>query len=294
MWPGLSLRRLQLLGQASWTYDASPGEFAGFLFDSDVCEVAAEYVADSLDNCLSWDWDDLQVAYVFEGSVLFAGIAAWARRQGLEFKKVSTGFGYSIDTRGSRDHYWSSRSANVRRAMLTKRRVASSRGIVFEPVAAVTRQSFETLLTLHDARWGGTGGLPDRQRAFLRRLVDTHIPGLEFRISVLRTRDQVLSSVLNIDSKNIVYNLQSGFVRDWDTRLSLGKLHLGFEIDFAFESGRDAVDLLPGHGMKEDYKAPIATHQWPMYTLTLARSWRLRHALAARDAIRGLREKVGY
>lgn len=278
----LELRRLQLVGQSTWTPDASPGEVGTLLHDDASPDRAAHVLAAALDRSLDLDWDDFRVSYVDPDGTFAAALATWSAARGFECRRMVDGASYVVATVGDERAYRGSRSANARRALFGKRRIALDRGVEYRP-AIDAGGPLEALFRLHAARWGDAGLAP-RQREFLRRLGAAWGGDVCPRVSFLEAAGQPVSASLNLDARGRTYNLQGGFLPDWDSRLSLGKLHLGFELSRAFaDPDTQELDLLPGRGMQDDYKAAIATRQRPVCTYWVLRTRRARLAVAVAD-----------
>jgi hypothetical protein len=283
---GLELRRLQLLGQSTWVPDASPGEIAALLQGPSDARASQTVIERALDVAMSLEWDDFRVSYAPDGSAFARAVSAWAARHGLRLLRRAEHPASRVATDGDEARYWASRSANERRATLGKRRLAASLGVEYSSGGRADSASLRTLFALHERRWHGKGLAP-RQHRFLLLLAERWTEDVTMRVSVLRAGGDTISASLNLDSRGVVYNLQGGFVPEWDRRLSLGKLHLGHEISAAF-SDPDivALDLLPGTGMKTDYKAGLATCRTAAHTLWVLRSRRasiLQRLGAVRD-----------
>lgn len=280
----VDLRRLQLVGQSTWTLDASPGEVGTLLHDDSSPERAVHVLAEALDRSLELVWDDLRVSYVDPRGTFADALAAWSAARGFECRRMTDGASYDVDTASDEGAYWSSRSANTRRALVGKRSIALERGVEYRPATEVT-DPLKELFRLHHARWGDAGLAP-RQREFLRRLEPAWGDDVRPRVSFLEADGRPVSASLNLDARGCTYNLQGGFLPDWDSRLSLGKLHLGFELSRAFqEPGTRVFDLLPGRGMRDDYKAAIATRQSPVCTYWVLRTRRARLARSLADVV---------
>ncbi len=287
----VELRRLQLVGQSTWTLDASPGEVGTLLHDDASATRAVHVLVGALDRALELDWDDFRVSYVDPQGAFAAALAAWAAARGLECRRMIDGASYVVATTGAEREYWHSRSANTRRALVGKRRLALERGIEYRPAVA-TPGALDDLFRLHRERWGDAGLAP-RQQDFLRRLHGGWAEDVRPRISLLAADGRPVSASLNLDARGRTCNLQGGFLPAWDPRLSLGKLHLGFELSRAFEDpGTGEFDLLPGRGMRDDYKAAIATLQRPVCTYWVLRTRRARLASGLGQLVARVRSRA--
>jgi len=116
-------------------------------------------------------------------------------------------------------------------------------------------EMFSLLNDFHVSRWGKACFSVD-SLGFHGKLIDSlHLLDC---FSVLKIGGKPVSILYNITINNIVYNLQSGFVENFHKGISLGTLHLGYEIERSFEN-KDLVyfDLLAGHGKNINYKARL-------------------------------------
>lgn len=280
---GRAFRRLQPLGSSVWTPDAFPSEHPA-LADRAGSRGRVR-LRDVLDALLEADWDDVVVPYVCVGSEMDAALAPWAESHRLPWVRYGLPNSYSIDTAGSFERYRSSLSANTRRAAFTKRHAAAVQNVAYVPESESVDAGLSTLFELHDARWS-VRGMPARGRAFLMRVASRSAPGLRFRVSLLVRNGRPVSARLCATAKRRVYDLQGGFRDAEAVKLSLGKLHLGFDIESCFaDRDVDTLDLLAGPGMRSEYKAPFATQTAEVYTFRAGRSALARAVLAARRVL---------
>lgn len=65
----------------------------------------------------------------------------------------------------------------------------------------------------------------------------------------------MVSVSYNLLCDGVLYNIQSGYLEDFDKKLSLGTLHFGEILRYCFsEQGISSLDFLAGSGKKSNYK----------------------------------------
>ena len=65
--------------------------------------------------------------------------------------------------------------------------------------------------------------------------------------------------LFNLDDGNRVYNIQSGFKPDFDAKIALGTLHIGYVLEHLFAVQHiHTFDFLEGSGKNQNYKTHIA------------------------------------
>jgi hypothetical protein len=286
LWFSTALRRLQLVGQATWLPGTFPAEYPSLLtgpLDDQALEAC--YRA-ALDATLEMDWDDLHFSWLVHDSPLDRALRSWAAERGLLHLAIGPDYTYAVSTRGAGAEYCASLSANARRALFGKWPAAERRGVRYEPGTLHDAASrLDVLYELHDRRWQGAG-MVRGPREFLRQMVDETLIGVQPRISLLTCDGAPVSASLNVFAKGAVYNLQTGFDPASGGALPLGKLHHGREILRAFDDpDADRYDLLVGRGMKDDYKSMFATERKIVSTVWVIRSRLLRAALVGRRAL---------
>lgn len=89
---------------------------------------------------------------------------------------------------------------------------------------------------------------------FHKRVLMKH-SGIKPRLSVLQIGNEIVSLSYNICADAVMYNLQSGYLENFDKKVSLGTLHMGWEIENGFSNPNvKHFDFLAGYGKVEDYK----------------------------------------
>ena len=119
--------------------------------------------------------------------------------------------------------------------------------------------------------------------------------GIVPALSSLVTHHEVSSLSYNVIAGSVFYNLQSGYVEQFDKKISLGTLHMGWEIERCFlNSDIVAFDFLAGHGKVEDYKRHYRGEKIEFFTIKYFSSapifWVSATLLWARKRIKSVAE----
>ena len=132
---------------------------------------------------------------------------------------------------------------------------------------------FERLNTFHRNRWGKPAFDWEAQRfhrLLLRRL---HLCDGKPAKSMILYNGQCVSVLYDLVVRGCRYNLQAGYDEDFDTKVSLGYLHLGFAIEDTFiNEATSFYDLLAGTGKKQFYKSHFHGEPVHFSTVQIVRS----------------------
>ncbi|MCC5794982.1 MAG: GNAT family N-acetyltransferase, partial [Chromatiales bacterium] len=247
------LTHLQLLGNALRIAPTVRTEYSSFLVDHARSTPAVRALTRVL---AASEWDVITVSDMStDFSVLLDGIAgdlqtiAGAR---------STDRGTRIDTSRSFQDWLSGLGPNTRLRAYNRRSYVERNG------HTITRETLDDhdamiaqLNNFHRERWGAPC-FPADAIAFHRRLQDRLSPAQQARSTALLIDGQVCSVLYDLQAGQTIYNLQSGFLEHYDSKLSLGTLHLGFSIESAYaDHGVHHYDLLAGGGKKHYYKSRL-------------------------------------
>ena len=115
---------------------------------------------------------------------------------------------------------------------------------------------FERLNGFHRNRWGKPAF--DREALRFHRLLlqRLHLCDGEPAMSLVLFNGRCVSVLYDLLVRGCRYNLQAGYDEEFNTKVSLGYLHLGFAIEAAFSHrATNAYDLLAGTGKKQFYKS---------------------------------------
>ena len=113
---------------------------------------------------------------------------------------------------------------------------------------------FSLLNGFHHERWGK----PCFREAALKfhKILIGHLDECQgYELCCIFIDSKPISLLYNLTAGDVSYNIQAGYVENYDKKLSLGTMHLGYAIEQAFEDKAiNAFDLLIGSGKNEFYK----------------------------------------
>lgn len=198
---------------------------------------------------------------------------------------------YSIDTsEKSFEDYLQTLGKNSRLKLYNRRKLLAKQGEIKLLNADLNR--FEEIINqlnrLHLERWGGLC-FNQSNALFIYNLL-RESSSQQSLMSFLYLDDRLLSVMLNLQYKDRVYNIQLGFIEDFDRKISLGTLHLGYAIEAAFKAPDiKAFDLLAGEGKNDNYKQRIAQIDSELISTQIIRSPWLKAVYASYDHSRRLK-----
>lgn len=162
--------------------------------------------------------------------------------------------GVVIDTTGSFDSWLESLGRNTRLKAYNRRRYLKERTTVELQDETDFERALDHLNALHVGRWGRTC-FEGRSLEFHRRMLERLPASARVQFSELRLGGVTRSVLYDLVIGRRCYNVQAAFDEDYDRKVSLGTLHLGFAMERAFEDQDvDAYDLLAGSGKNTQYK----------------------------------------
>lgn len=266
--PGLRLKQLQMMGNVWRGANTVRSEYTRPLTDSKFERELQGILAEVLGKL---KWDDMVLPDVEESgpATFWKDVDAYT-----VIRQEDTS--WFVDTHdGDFEGYLSSLGKNTRLKLYNRRQWANDRyGMLHEWIDpddfhAVAR-FLEQLNEFHVTRWGAPA-FDLRATAFHLAMIQA-LPPAHVRLGVLRAGDQVVSVSYNLQYRNTLYNLQSGYIEDFDRKLSLGTLHMGYVIEWAFQMHEVArYDLLAGEGKRTAYKGHLSTHDTSFLTVQLVR-----------------------
>ena len=183
--------------------------------------------------------------------------------------------GIRIDTAGCFDRWLNALGRNTRLKTFNRRGYLRKLGeLVFRDYDdSRDGDFFERLNAFHRARWGKPAF--DREALRFHRLLLQRL-GLcdgEAAMSLLLCNEECVSVLYDIVVRDCRYNLQAGYEEKFNTKVSLGYIHLGFAIEAAFRRERtNTYDLLAGTGKNEFYKSHFHGNAVHFSTFQVVRS----------------------
>lgn len=269
----LPVRSLQFVGTSNRRINTPRTEYNTLISYSHEGRDAQQVLEQAL---LQNRWSEAALTDIRKESIEFRKITDMARRHRWLHRVISEDTAYSVNTVGDFQTYLSELGSNTRLRLFNRRKVLENMGEVklceFWPDR--TDEFFQILDDLIMRRWGkpSFGGIDgiSFQRRFLDKIAaEGGVPNL----SVLIINGRALSALYNVAFNGRMYNIHSGFEENFNKKLALGTLHIGYNIEQCFRREDITVfDLLVGTGKNEDYKCRIADRQEPLASIMLVRS----------------------
>jgi hypothetical protein len=180
-------------------------------------------------------------------------------------------FGYRNPVSGNFEQYLSTLGRMTRLKAFNRRNYleehySNVEFSLLKPESTQLDDFFNHLNTFHLLRWG--------KPCFEQGAVEFHKQllqgplGKNAFLSYLIVDGLVVSASYNIQVGDVIYNVQSGYLEDFDKKISLGTLHMGWLIELAFKNTEvNYFDFLAGFGRAEDYKKHYRGDVTEFYTL---------------------------
>jgi GNAT superfamily N-acetyltransferase len=178
--------------------------------------------------------------------------------------------GYRISTNSSFSEYLKNLGRQTRLKAFGRRRQLQDQGTDLSLSAINETQEssinfFSQLNSFHLMRWGKP--CFDKYAVEFHRLVLMLNTNMKPNLSVLKVDAEIVSSSYNLECDGVMYNIQSGYLENFDRKVSLGTLHMGWEIEKSFSNDTIiAFDFLAGFGKVEDYKRHYRGEQIDFYS----------------------------
>ena len=228
---------------------------------------------------------------VIVGSPFYQALQQLAIRQKrIRVVEKNPDLAYSVQTgTGTFNNYLAHLGSNTRLKLYNRRKRLASLGTVALTKSKDDDTFLDQLNAFHQVRWGKPC-YQGNNLVFIRSLLPAlRAEGHSVCLSELRVDQKVISVLLDIQVGQRIYNLQSGFIEDFSKGVSTGLLHLGYQLESAFnDSSVSAYDFMAGHGKNANYKARIATQKLPLTDVVLVKSqilkamYQLQHWLQRR------------
>jgi CelD/BcsL family acetyltransferase involved in cellulose biosynthesis len=202
-------------------------------------------------------------------------------------REVDPFVSYQADLGRGFDGYVRSLGQSTRRSVWNlRRRLARQGRVSFELLPAEEIDSgFSDLNRLHQLRWrqpafAGTG------LEFHTRLARRLVGRGELAMSRLRVGGQVVSVLYDLRKGVRQYNISMGFDPGFDSRVSLGLLHLGYAMEAAAERQVATYDFLAGSGQRSDYKSHLSQVRRNLSCVQVLRGYLLPSLYRWHDRVR--------
>jgi GNAT superfamily N-acetyltransferase len=223
------------------------------------------------------DWDQL----IVPDHVTERAVADLAHVPTLPPVLRSMEAGVVVPTTGSFESWLESLGRNTRLKAYNRRRYLEERTTIELEDEGDHERALGQLNALHVGRWGRTC-FEGRSLAFHLRMLSRLPPSARVQFSMLELGGEVHSVLYDLVLGGRTYNLQAAFEENYDRKVSLGTLHLGYALERAFAAPDvEAYDLLAGSGKNTQYKRHFKGQEVRFGTYQLIRDPVVRGAFGA-------------
>lgn len=222
--------------------------------------------------CRNSSWDEASFKLADRDGVMCRSLEEVARREDWYVRIEGEIDWYWVDTSGSFADYIAGLRPGVRTKLFNRRKRLARTGRVEIRYAdpSTVEQFLDVLCKLHYLRWQIS--VPDTARQFLSCICNAFVRSDRLRLSQLTVDGSPISSILALVADNREYNIQSAF-DPGVSGLSPGMLHLGFELERAFEQRAiEKYDLLAGGGKSTPFKQGLASSSGVFRSLQIVRN----------------------
>ena len=252
---GFKVYRLYLIGSAWRLAPTVRTEYCGLVLprgrEKEVNNAILQFVVEL-------QWDELICTDLAGGDTDQFAPDNWFSRHSLRLIPRTNDLGIRIDAGNSFEEWLKSLGKNTRLKAYNRRNYLSNRGdLNFEPHQPdIDGDFFDCLNEFHQTRWGRPVFDGDALRFHNLLLSRLPLGGGHPELTVLKYNGQRVSVLYDVVVDGWRMNLQAGFMEDFDSKVSLGSLHLGFAIEAAFNNESvQFYDLLAGAGKAHFYKS---------------------------------------
>lgn len=247
--------------------------------------------ASYLKVAMGYSWGQFFIPDLLLNSVFYQQLVTAAKSWGLVVRTQDVATTYAVNLKkGTFDNYLSRLGSNTRLKLFNKRKKLYQMGSVrLENMWPKLDEFIEILNKFHLARWGKPcyqGRNLQQIKLFLHAIA---AEGGNPELSVMYCNDRPISAVLDLQYRQRIYNIQSGYLEAFAGGVSLGTLHFGFQLEQAFKSDALFYDFMAGNGKHANYKASLATASDSFVSLMLVRNPILKLLYKVNDGIKSLR-----
>lgn len=284
-WQQVPLLKFNTIFPAGISTSAAPSIRSEYFVVED-CD-AASYLQAAMD----YSWDQFFIPDLLLNSEFYQQLVTAAKNRGLVVRVQDVATTYAVDLQAnSFTSYLSRLGSNTRLKLFNKRKKLYQMGSVrLENVWPRLDEFIEILNRFHQVRWGKPcyqGRNLQQIKLFLHAIA---AEGGEPELSVMYCNDRPISAVLDLQYRQRIYNIQSGYVEEFSGGISLGTLHFGFQLERAFESGALFYDFMAGNGKHGNYKASLATASDGFVSLMFVRNPMLKLLYKVNDGLKAIR-----
>lgn len=180
---------------------------------------------------------------------------------------------YGVDVDMDFEQYLSLLSKSTKTKLYNKRQKLRSYGNIEINNMWPDYIGFIAILNeFHQQRWGRPCYSEKNLSFILQMLEHMKAENIVVDLSVLSLNNKPISAVFDIHYGARAYNFQSGFNADIINNISVGIIHLGFQIEAACKNPTiNYYDFMAGSGKYADYKKSIATETSEFVSVRIVR-----------------------
>ena len=267
---GLRIRRAHLLGNAWHIRPTVRTEYSSLIIKKGLEAVVTNALLAQVSRL---NWHEMIVC-----DQLLPELSRWEKGLALVGRKIALvprakDTGVRVKTEGAFQEWLRRLGANTRLKLYNRRvYIKQKKGELV--LKRVTENEvpifFEHLNEFHRHRWGKPC-FDDNAVAFHKKVI-ARLQNHQLALTTLEYNGKTISVLYDIWAGPSRYNLQSGFQEDFDRKVALGTLHLGYAIEECFGAESvDYYDLLAGYGKNSFYKSRFQGETVQFLTVQFAR-----------------------
>lgn len=295
---GVRVARLYMLGNAWRLAPTVRTEYCEIIARRGYEDKVGRAIVSALEQL---DWDELICSDVPGNRLAELKAGGFDEQRGYRIIYRTDDTGICIDAAGSFESWLGGLGKHTRLKAYNRRAYLKKQGELAYLDYEESRDGdfFKRLNAFHQNRWGKPAF--DREALRFHRLLlqRLHLCDGEQAMSLILYDGRCVSVLYDLVVAGIRYNLQAGYKEDFNPKVSLGYLHLGYAIESAFESpGIHSYDLLAGTGKRQFYKSHFQGEAIKFATFQVVRSPLLKalyriQAASPPSLARALNRRVG-
>ncbi len=233
-------------------------------------QTAVEFIAAACQH----RWDQMFIPDVIINSLEYARLVQAAEGAGLTVLVRDTATSYAVRVRGNKfENYLKHIGSNTRLKLYNKRKKLNLLGTIEVRNLWPRIDEFVDILNgFHQQRWGKPCYQGRNLQQIIMFLQKVAANGGAPDLSIIYCDGKAISAVLDLEYRQRIYNIQSGYIEKFQDGISLGTLHLGMQIEKAFSADVDYYDFMAGKGKHTNFKQSLATHHEDFASLMLVRN----------------------
>lgn len=240
-------------------------------------------------------WDKILFDDILKNSADYSMLIDQARKRGFTVLTRNEDTAFGIDTSsGDFASYTQNLSKSTKIKLFNKRSKLNSLGMISITNISEDKEQFIALLNaFHLDRWKKPCFSKNNEKMMRYFLDNCGDEDMELDFSVMNLDDTPVSVVFDIKYGNRIYNLQSGYKEDLANGISLGTLHLSYQIEAAFNNPEiNYYDLMAGRGKNFNYKKSLSNSTAEFASLAVFRKKWLPTAHRLKDKLYEFKKRI--